>query len=237
VASGRKNNPVRWASGYFATLWEVLTRPSDFFRHLPVSGGIAGPLAFALISNWIGSALSFLWALIIGGALADHLSSLFKVAGDVVEVDYPGKMAQFTDLKERLTHWMLGAGSVILDPFITVVSVLITSFFVFIGARLLVSPGKNGAPSEITYESALRVVSYGMGPAILAGIPIFGPVISYLCVVIVTVIAAKELYHVPQGRAIAVALFPKLLYLAIILGAVLLLILFAVKFLISAFGM
>ncbi len=210
-------------------MWAILTHPADFFRALPVTGGVAAPLAFALVSNWIGTAISFLWGLVIGKAVSEHIGSLVKIMGDVAETEYPGTTAQFADLQERLTHWIWGAGSVIIDPFTTLIQILITSFIVFLGARLFVTPGRDGAPSEITYESALRVVSYGMAPAILAGIPLLGSFVSGLCVMIVTVIAAKEVYRVGYGRAIVVALFPKLIILAIMFSAVFLLVFLVIK--------
>src|SRR5579859_4135627 len=54
---------------YFGTLWEITIHPSRFFSKMPLTGGTAGPLAFALITHWLGSALAFLWKLAIGGAM------------------------------------------------------------------------------------------------------------------------------------------------------------------------
>ena len=120
------------------------------------------------------------------------------------------------DVRDQLLRWFWGVGSVIADPFLTLASILLTSIFVFAGARILV-PTDQTYRSEITYESAVRVVAYGMTPAILAAVPFVGPAVAYLGVLIVTVIAARELYRISTGRAIFVALFPKFLFLGIIL--------------------
>jgi hypothetical protein len=208
-----ERNPVK---KYFDTLWRILTRPTDFFRSMPTRGGIAGPLAFALVTHWIGSAISFVWKAMLGGAIGQHFKSFQKMFQDVAEIDYPGRSAQVIEMQERVAHWMWGAGSVILDPFLTLFSILFTSLLVFIGARILVPTGHDGAPTEVSFESALRIVAFGMTPAILAALPLFGGVISYICVIVVTVIAAREVYRISTGRAIVVALFPKLLFLGII---------------------
>lgn len=184
---------------------------------MPLTGGMSGPLAFALVTHWIGAAFAFIWHLLIGGAISRYFEDFFRIAGDVSDIDHPGKFAQWMDMRERVTHWFWGAGSVIADPFLTLASIFFASFLVWIGARILVSPGKDRAPREITFESALRLVCYGMSPSILAGLPLFGWGLASLLTLIVTIIGAKEVYRTTTGRAIVIALFPKLVFLAVIL--------------------
>jgi len=208
---------------YFRDLWTILTRPSIFFRQMPHGGAIAGPLAFALITNWLGSALEFLWQSATGGLAARYLEDLFQIAGEVAEVDHPGRSALLANARDRLIHWLWGTGSVLLDPFLTAASVLFTSALVFVGAKLLVTPGKNGAPARIDYSTALKIICFSMSPAILAGIPLIGAFLARLCVVIVTIIGVREVYRVGNARATVIALFPKLLFLAILVSGFLLL--------------
>jgi len=139
------------------------------------------------------------------------------------------------EMRDRILHWIWGAGSVIADPFFTLASILFTSLFVFAGARILVTPGKNGAPQQITYESALRIICFGMSPAILAVLPIAGPVVAGICVAIVTVIGAREVYRISYGRAVIVALFPKILFLGILLLGLLFVAVVVFKIFASAF--
>ena len=219
--SGLPLVPIR---RYFFDLWQIITRPTRFFSRMPVTGGVSGPLAFALITSWLGSSMEFLWRSVIGGQLYNQfgggLRGLMKMAGDVADVDSPGKSQLILEARDRVVHWVWGAGSIILDPFLTLTSILFTSFFVYIGARILVSPGKNGAPAKITFESALRIICFGMSPAILAAIPFAGSFVSKICVVIVTVIGGREVYKVSTSRSTVVVLFPKLLFFGIILGGV-----------------
>lgn len=215
---------------YSQDVWQILTSPTLFFRRMPVSGGISGPLAFALVTHWVGSALAFLWNLLIGGLISKYFGGLFDMAGDVADVDHPGRSSAILELREKFVHWFWGAGSVITDPFVTVVSILFTSFFVYLGARLLIHDHHEERP-QITFESAARIICFGMTPAILAVFPVVGAAIGSLMVVIVTIIGTREVYRVSSGRAVAIALFPKLLFAGIILLGFITLATFMVKFL------
>jgi len=56
-----------------------------------------------------------------------------------------------------------------------------------------------------------------MTPAIFAAIPFVGELISGFLVLTTTVIGAKIVYRIETFRAICVVLFPKLLFIGIIL--------------------
>ncbi|MBC7691039.1 MAG: YIP1 family protein [Methylotenera sp.] len=225
-------HPIR---AYFADLSAILIRPTAFFRTLPVTGGVVTPLVFALVTHWVGAALEFLWKGAIGGLVQGYFQSLFKVFDSVSDIDSPGRSAVMGEVRDRVIHWIWGAGSVLIDPFLTLASILFTTFFVFLGARLLVNPNKNGAPSEITFETALRVICYGLAPSILAGIPIVGGIISSIFVAIVTIIAAREIYRVSTTRATVVALFPKILLLSLVAGGMFLILLVIFKVMAASF--
>jgi hypothetical protein len=221
-------------SAYFGTLWEIMIHPGRFFSKMPLSGGVAGPLAFALITHWAGAALAFLWKLAIGGAVGAYALGFFKIFGDVADVDHPGRSAMIEQARERVMHWVWGAGSILADPFLTLISIAFTSFFVWVGARLLVDPKPERGLHAVTYESALRIVCFGLTPAILAGIPVLGPFVSWISVLLVTIVGAREAYRIDTGRAVGVALFPKLLWLFILVGGFFVLALSILKLLSSA---
>lgn|GEM_PF-556181 len=207
---------------YLADLALILTHPSRFFARLRekerfgTADGLAAALAFAIVTHWIGQSLKFFWQAALSGTINERFKPAFRVFSDLAEVDHPGQSEMLNQARDRLVHWMWGAGSVIADPFITLVQILFTSFLVFIGARILISPGRGGAPEEIRYETALKIVCYGMTPAILAAIPFAGPFIATICVWIVTTIGVHETYRSGWGRSIVVALFPKVLFVGIV---------------------
>jgi len=202
---------------------------------MPLSGGVSGPLAFALVTHWLGAALEFLWHSVVGGAALQYLQDISKLAGNIADVDNPGTSARIFQLRDQVLHWFWGTGSVIVDPFLTLGSILFTTLFVYVGARILVSPDRAGAPREITYESALRIICFGLSPSILAGIPLVGGLISSLAVGLVTIVVAREAYRISTGRAVLVALFPKLLLLATFAGGLFFFFLVILKLFATAF--
>ncbi len=220
---------------YFLTLAWATTRPSSFFERLPRNESIFIPLSFALLTHWIGSALQYLWMGVIGTSLDRYFSKVFDFAENIIEIDNPGKGAAFLEMKEKMLSWVMGVGSVISDPFFTILGILFTGFWVFLGARLLVTPGKNGAPSEITFKSAAQIVCYGFAPSILLAIPLVGSPLASLGMTIVTVVGAKTLYRIGWTRASIVGLFPKFLIMTVALSAMALFAAVILKFLAQFF--
>jgi hypothetical protein len=218
---------------YFQNVWAILTRPATFFREIPFRKGLTGPLCFALTTHWIGSALGFIWHLMLGGSVHRFFQGLFRSMENGYDVDSPARTAQLSQIRDQILEWFFGVGPVLLDPFFTLVSILVTSLFVFAGARILVAPSKKGHPDEISFESAVRIVCFGMTPSLLNSFPILGGFIASLYTLIVTVIGTKETYRVNTGRALIIALFPKLLFLGILLGGLLSIIMVIVKFMTS----
>lgn len=230
-----KNDAFVWISRYLTTLRSVLTKPVDFFRSMPIEGGLGGPLAFALITHWIGSALSFM----TGGALSsrmDRYVSGFRwvfqgISGD--QIDRLSRSSNYQALQERLSNWMFSAGRVIVDPFLTLAFLLFTAAFVYLGARIFVTPSRegelSGGPRAITFESAARVVAYASAPAILDAIPYAGGALASLLTLVFMVIGARETYRIGTGRAILVGLFPRLFFVGLGAIVVLALIFFALK--------
>jgi hypothetical protein len=245
-------------ANYFRDLKKVTFEPTKFFRALPVSGGIGGPLAFALVTHWIGAGLGYFLDSFTGNfgermmhqmvQFSSHYSTRYSGTGDI---DAPMKMAnnwmQGLNQGQKFADWIWGSGGTLLDPFFTLVIILFTSFFVFIGARLFVTPSPAAParagggyedirfPAGVTYESALRVVAYGLSPAIFAGIPYFGWIASWVFVPIVTIIGAREIYRISPSRATVVGLFPSLLFLGILSLGLVIVMMFFMKLIGSLF--
>jgi hypothetical protein len=219
-----------WIKRYFSDLKTVLTQPTAFFRRVPLRGGLSGPLAFALITHWIGSAIEYLWQSAFGGMFAGRIEEALKQLETLPEVESLGRGAAYQQFRQAFLDWIWGTSSILLDPIWTVVSILWMAVFVFAGARLLITPGKDGAAREITFESAVRVVAYGMTPAIFRAVPGVGSLAAWIGTWVVTVIAAREIFRTTTTRAIFVGLFPQTLFLGIVL-----LLLFAVLALVFGF--
>lgn len=215
---------------YFKDLWQILANPQSFFRHLPHQGGMSKPLGFALVTHWIGSAMSFLWQLLFGGSFLAIVQSWF--GADLSQIDYPGHIVELSQMKHRFFEWFTGVGPVIADPFFTLASILLSSFLIFIAARIFVPAHSR---ISVTYETAVRISCYGLTPAILSALPILGGIVSSVYILVVTVIGTKEVYKISTGRALVIALFPKLIIPGIIGTGLLLFIIALIKWLFATF--
>lgn len=206
---------------YGEKLLQILVHPRLFFRSMPLKGGLSQPLVFALVTHWIGSALGFLWKTSLKGPThywAGAGNPLgFRFFSD--DIDQMSRGTYLLHYRDQILNWFWGAGPVIGDPILTVFSILGTSFLVFIGARILVAPDPEVRPA-VTYESAVKIISYGMTPHILKALPWVGPYFSSFGVMLLTIIGAQEVYRLSTLRAITIALFPKLLFIGIILSGV-----------------
>ena len=195
--------PIR---NYFRTVFRILFEPSKFFRAMPVDGGLSGPLAFALVTNWMGAALAYVWGSMTSQALISFLDKIPELANET------------SGSGQHFVQWLFGVGAVILDPFYTLFSIILTSFLVYLGAQLFIGTRlnpKTGKEEAITYESALRIVAYGLTPSIFFVIPFAGGLIVPIYKLIVTIIGVKEVYRTESIKAFFVTIFPKVLVLAL----------------------
>jgi hypothetical protein len=246
----RTESSLSFVGAYFRDLKKVLFNPADFFKALPVTGGLAIPLTFALVTHWLGSLINYILSAFTGdmnGHFFDRFvqfsSQYSQVSGG--DIDSFGRngmnqgLLQAMGAGEKAMSWLWGASGILLDPFFTLVWLIFISFFVFIGARLLVKPTPEHMarfPSGVTFESAVRVVAFGMSPAIFSGLPYLGSFIAKLIYIpIVTIIGAREIYRVSNGRATAIALFPEILLWGIIGTGVLVVAVFFMKLASSMF--
>src|SRR5579872_4309243 len=81
---------------YFRNVWAILTGPGKFFRKMPLTGGLAAPLAFALITHWIGTSIGFLWRISIGRAVHSYWENVMRMGGNSA-FDYTGRSAQLVE--------------------------------------------------------------------------------------------------------------------------------------------
>ena len=228
--------PLAIIADYFNELRRVIFSPTAYFRKMP--GGLRGgrvsrALGFALATHWLGAVMAYFWRA-LGSGVVDSYVQRFSVwfANDHSVQQLGGDALRQSEMREQLLNWFFGMGSVIADPFLTLVTIFVTATFVYIGARILV-PSNRTAVTDITFESAVKIVAYGMSAWILAAIPFVGRFIAPIAAAIVTIIGAREVYQIGTGRAVIVGLFPKLLFVGIILLGVLVVTASLLSFLLS----
>lgn len=213
--------------GYFQTLLEALTRPVTFFGKLPLRGGLARPFAFALVTHWLGEAGSLLWQQSFGSVAQDFWKRVLKYASE--DTPYGSSSAipwsRLVPEQNFFDQWFWTTGAVVADPFFSLLKLSGMAAIYFLGARILVTPGRAGAPSEITYESTARILAYAWAGTILMALPFVGSGLATFVVLVLFILGVRSAFRVSTGRAIAIGLFP------MIVSWLMLLLMFAVVFL------
>jgi hypothetical protein len=200
---------------------QLLTHPSLFFRNLPSSTGVIGPLTYALLTHWIGTAVQFTWISWAGKQVLPWFKELFgklfiaanDIGQDLEQIDSLGRHAQKAILpfQEKWASWAMGVAPVLLDPFTHILSLVFMTSLVWVGARLLVTPGKNGAPSEVRFESALQILCFASAASVLNIVPLVGSGLETLFGTLLAIIGVREVWKTSTFKAIVIALFPKIL--------------------------
>ncbi|MBL7715104.1 MAG: YIP1 family protein [Bdellovibrionales bacterium] len=223
------SGPWVWIRLYFDKVKAILTRPSQFFRNLSPESDPNPPIVFALVTHWLGTAMEYFWNSLIGRLFSERLADLTKIMGDVADIDQPGQSVKLIQFRDQVLHWLWGMGRVIADPFLHLVSILFTSFFVYAGARLLIEPGRDGAPEKIRYHHALQIVCYASAASILSSIPVVGSTVAWIGGLILMVVGARETFRTSTGRSLVVAFFPKILLAGVFVTGFFFLFLFIAK--------
>jgi hypothetical protein len=211
-------NPI---SNYFATLKALLTGPTLFFRNLPRPTGFVGPLFFGIVTSWIGSALEYLWYTGFGHAFGSRMSDLMRALEKVPQIDSSGQFESALAMRQRVTDWVFGVGSVLIDPFKSFVWILFLSTFVWIAARLFANRDYAPAEKRLDFETAVSIIAYSQAAALFKCVPVMGGFIAAIFAMVLSVIGATETYRVTSGRAIVIALFPTILFWGLLFAGML----------------
>jgi hypothetical protein len=204
--------PIR---SYFGTLRGLLSAPSEFFRKQKDKTDLAGPLAFALVTHWIGEALSFLWrqqlSTLLSRSFADMTTAAGRFAsefeGDLKRIDSDGRHEQIQKVGEQFLHWVWGVGGVLIDPVVTLIQLTFFTVFIFVGARILITP-KPGITPPIEFGRVLRICAFATAPALFSMIPVMGPLLASIAGLLLLAIGIENVYGVSRARAVWVASFP-----------------------------
>jgi hypothetical protein len=221
---------------YVATLKETLLHPRRFFRNVPLapSAGLAGPLAFGLVSHWLGRAVEQLWNL---GLNLQSSNWADNWLGGFNQVEVLGRAARWHEARARFQEWLHSVGSVVADPFIAVLMILAGALFLYLSARIFIGSGSDSSEiaaidrptRKITFDSSLRIVAYSQAAALLAIVPGWGGTLAWIGTLALTWFGTREIYNVSGGRAAITVLFSKIT-VAFIMAAVALAIIMLIAF-------
>ena len=182
---------VGFGAGLVETTQQVFTRPAEFFRAMPVTGGLGGPLLYGVIVGYVGLVASAVYNAVLQMLVGPQLFGL----------------ARRSEMERLLPYLQGGLGlamQLILGPLFIAIGLFVFAAIVHVLLLLL-----GGAPRG--FEATFRVGCYAEAAALLRVIPFCGSVLSVPWFLFFAIVGLSEAHGIGKGRAAAAVLLPLLL--------------------------
>lgn len=173
-----QRSSLGFVGAFTGTLILSLTKPKEFFKRVPTTGGFSTPIIYALISGLIGTWLNLAWQM------------LFIYWG-IIEPD-----AQSPDSSMGLSIMIT-----VLSPIIIPLGLLVGTGIIQLALMILRVQKSN-------YETTFRVICYSSGAAILGIIPLIGSMIGAFITISLEAMGLREVYDISLRRGFAAVIFP-----------------------------
>jgi hypothetical protein len=172
------------------TTQAVLLRPREFFEGMPVTGGVGGPLLYALILGYLGLVATTVYNLVFNSIIGTSLS---RFGGD--------RPVELERLLELYGTWGGAIGQLVVGPVWIVVAA-------FLGAGIfhLVLMLTGGAHRD--FEATFRVVAFGHAVNVLGLLPFCGGLAAVVWWLVVATVGLSVVHRISTGQALVAVLLP-----------------------------
>ena len=169
-----------------ATFMLSMTKPTSFFRRLPVKGGLMNPFIYTLICGLTAVLIDLLWLFILPskGFIEEELQS--------------------SDQSNEF--YIMFA---LLSPLIIPLTLFIKTGMLHFSLLLL-------GVKKSDFEATFRVICYGSGANLLVIVPVIGLMVGVIWKLALEVIGLREIYSISSFRALAAVLLPFLIPLILL---------------------
>lgn len=179
---------IGFVAALIETIKAVLLTPTDFFKAMPTSGGLGGPLVFGLVVGYAGLVVSAIY------------EAVFRAASRGLLEDFArqGEFGRFAGLFQG------GVGllaQVFVGPF-----VLVAGLFIGAGLAHLCLMLLSGAKRD--FEATFRVFCFAQASAVFSVLPFCGSLAHLVYQVVLAVIGLSEAHGISRGTAAAAVLLP-----------------------------
>ena len=182
--------------GFVAALVEttqgVLLRPTEFFEQMPVTGGVGGPLLYAVILAYLGLVAATLYNLVFRSIVGSTFGA------------FQGRMAEF----ERFGHYLEGGVGAVAQ-LVTGPVWIVIGVFVFAGVLHLLLMLVGAAPRD--FEGTFRVVAYSQAVSVMGLVPFCGSFIAFVWWVVVVTQGFRVVHRASTAQALMAVLLPVVL--------------------------
>ncbi len=179
---------------------EVIATPGEFFRRMPVTGGIGAPLGYGVIVGYLG----LLAKAIYDAVFRAVLGSPFAPFGGRPELQ------RFAAMMEGGVGLIV---QVVLGPVLVVIGIFIAAGIFHLLLMVL-----GGARRD--FEATARVVCYSEAAALFGIVPFCGAFIGAIYQIVLWIIGLAEAHGISKGKAAAAVLIPILLVCCCCIGVI-----------------
>jgi hypothetical protein len=175
------------------TVQQVLTKPGAFFRSMPVTGGIGGPLLFGVIVGYVGLVASAIYYAVL------------ESVGGAAWTGWAGRSRELERLLPYLQGGMGLVGQIVFGAFAVVIGLFVFSAIVHL-MLLLVGGARQG------FEATFRVAAYAEATMLLRLIPFCGEPIAVVYFLVVAIIGLAEAHRIGKGKSALAVLLPMIVF-------------------------
>ena len=171
-------------NGLFKTVKDVISSPSDFFKKMPVRGGLTDPLLFAMIVGTVGLLCLSVWELLLHESIRSFMTPEMRTAAG-----------------RGMSNGITSPLGTLMIPFLIILLLFVMSGMLHL-FLMLVRGEKAG------FEATFRVVCYSVSPFLFMVIPYCGMLITMLWVLSLFMIGLRDAHETTGGKATVAVLFP-----------------------------
>jgi len=218
-----------WVFGYFKKLSDLLFHPVTFFEKISLSESLSIPLAFALVSHWIGSALQYLHTGLFNssGGMPELVEAWIKRnSRGFDQIHRSGRMDEWESIRHSFLEWSESVTSVLVDPFTTLIHIFFLSLLIGFVAKILITTKPESRVSRVEWNQIVRILAYAGGTGILLAIPLVGTTFYSLAWMGIAASGLRAVYHCSWFKALLIIGVPWLLLMMMIFFFVILVFLF-----------
>jgi hypothetical protein len=184
-----RRDQIGFASALVETTQQVLLEPRAFFQNMPLTGGVGGPLIYAVILGYLAVVANTVYNAVFSSIVGSSFPA------------FMGDQPHFERMLEVYGTWVGAVSQLVTGPLWIVIGA-----FVAAGVLHLVLMMMGGASRD--FEATFRVVAFAHAINIVSLIPFCGGLVAVVWWVVVAAIGLSVVHGISTGRAAVAVLLP-----------------------------
>jgi hypothetical protein len=170
------------------TTKQVLGGPRAFFQAMPTSGGIGGPLLYAVIIGWFGLIAAGFYSALFNSVVGSGMGAF-------------GESREMAEILAFTQSWGGFLLQLVFGGVMVAIGVFIASAVYHVVLLIL-----GGARRD--FEATFRVVCFAEAPYVLMIVPFCGNLVAWVWGLVLAIIGLSTAHQISGGKATAAVLLP-----------------------------